>query len=62
MNIKNLMEACLIMFKMLRQMYVTELKINVVHGHTDLYHILMMNDNRPMYVTELEKLVLLMMY
>jgi hypothetical protein len=34
-------------------MYVTELQKNVVHGHTDLSHIVMMNDNRPMYVTEL---------
>jgi hypothetical protein len=62
MNIKNLMEACLIKFRMFRQMCVTELEINVVHGHTFLYHILMRNDNRPMYFTELQKLVIVMMY
>lgn len=39
-------------------MYVTELEIKIVHAHTDLYEIMMMNDNRRMYVTELEKHVL----
>jgi hypothetical protein len=38
-------------------MYVTEFE-KIVHAHTDQYDIMMMKDNMPMYVTELEKHVL----